>query len=31
MCPLTSVDSYYDEKSGIFLLLVGDEMGYIRI
>jgi hypothetical protein len=31
MCPLTSVDSYYDEKSGTFLLLVGDEMGYIRI
>ena len=31
MCPITSVDSYYDEKTGTFLLVIGDEMGYIRI
>lgn len=31
MCPITSVDSHYDEKTGTFLLCVGDEMGYIRV
>jgi hypothetical protein len=31
MCPITCVDSYYDEAKGTFLLVIGDEMGYIRI
>lgn len=31
MCPITCVDSFYDEKTKTFLLIVGDEMGYIRI
>lgn len=31
MCPITSVDSYYDPLTQTFLLIVGDEMGYIRI
>lgn len=31
MCPITSVDSFYDDKTKTFLLVIGDEMGYIRI
>ena len=31
MCPITSVDSYYDESKGTLLLLIGDEMGHIRV
>jgi hypothetical protein len=29
--PLTAVDSFYDEHSGTFLLLIGDETGWIKI
>lgn len=31
MCPITSVDSFYDASTNTFLLLIGDEMGYIRV
>ena len=31
MCPITSVDSYYDPLTQKFLLLIADEMGYVRI
>ena len=31
MCPITAVDSYYDENTERFLLLIADEMGYVRI
>lgn len=31
MCPITSVDSYYDNLTEKFLLLIADEMGYVRI
>lgn len=31
MCPITCVDSFYDPEKGTFLLVIGDEMGYIRI
>ena len=31
MCPITSVDSYYDPITERFLLLIADEMGYVRI
>lgn len=31
MCPITSIDSYYDESTKTFLLLFGDEMGHIRM
>lgn len=31
MCPITSVDSYYDEKTNKFILIIADEMGYVRI
>lgn len=31
MCPITSIDSYYDEKEKKLLIIVGDEMGYVRI
>ena len=31
MCPITSVDSYYDMYRDKFLLLIADEMGYVRI
>jgi|LauGreDrversion4_2_1035121.scaffolds.fasta_scaffold44668_4 hypothetical protein len=31
MCPITAVDSYYDEVNEKFLLLIADEMGYVRI
>lgn len=30
-CPITAIDTYYDEKTGEFILLVGDEMGNIRV
>ena len=31
MCPITCIDSFYDLNSGAVFLLVGDEMGYIRV
>jgi hypothetical protein len=31
MCPISAVDSFYDENDGKFLLLIADEMGYVRI
>ena len=31
MCPISSVDSFYDPESGRFLLIIADEMGYVRI
>lgn len=31
MCPISSVDSYYDELTGRLLLLIADEMGLVRI
>ena len=30
-CPITAVDSYYNEEEDKFLLLIGDEMGNIRV
>jgi hypothetical protein len=29
--PISAVDSYYDEKTGLFLLLIGDEKGEVKI
>ncbi len=31
MCPITSIDSYYNEKTGEFLIIIGDETGYVRV
>lgn len=31
MCPITAVDSFYDMYRDKFLLLIADEMGYVRI
>ena len=31
MCPISAVDSFYDEETGRFLLLIADEMGFVRI
>jgi hypothetical protein len=31
MCPISAVDSFYDPESGRFLLIIADEMGYVRI
>ncbi len=31
MCPISSVDSYYNMMTGKFLLLIADEMGYVRV
>ena len=31
MCPITSLDSYYDERQKTLKLIIGDEMGYVRI
>jgi hypothetical protein len=31
MCPISAVDSFYDSETGKFLLLIADEMGYVRI
>ena len=30
-CPITAIDTYYDEKTGEFLMLIGDEMGMVRV
>ena len=30
-CPITAIDTYYNESDGKFLLLVGDEMGNVRV
>ena len=30
-CPITAIYSFYDEKNDKFLLLIGDEMGNVRI
>ena len=29
--PLTAVDSYYNEHTGEFLLLIGDEKGWVKL
>jgi WD40 repeat protein len=29
--PISAVDSYFDEKTGLFLLLIGDEKGEVKI
>lgn len=31
MCPITAVDSFYDPATQRFLLLIADEMGYVRV
>jgi hypothetical protein len=31
MCPISAVDSFYDPDTGKFLLIIADEMGYVRI
>ena len=31
MCPISAVDSFYDPETGRFLLIIADEMGYVRI
>ena len=31
MCPITSVDSFYDPESGVLKIIIGDEMGSVRI
>jgi len=31
MCPITSIDSCYDDKKKSLKIIVGDEMGYVRI
>jgi hypothetical protein len=31
MCPITSVDSFYDEESNVLKIIIGDEMGSVRI
>jgi hypothetical protein len=31
MCPISAVDSHYDDETGKFLLLIADEMGFVRI
>jgi WD40 repeat protein len=31
MCPISAVDSFYDYETGRFLLLIADEMGFVRI
>jgi hypothetical protein len=31
MCPITSVDAHYDPMTDKFILLIADEMGYVRI
>jgi hypothetical protein len=31
MCPISAVDSYYEEASGKFILLIADELGFVRI
>lgn len=30
-CPITAIDTYYNEAEGQFLLLIGDEMGNVRV
>lgn len=30
-CPITAIDTYYEEKSGKFLMIIGDEMGNVRV
>jgi hypothetical protein len=30
-CPITAIDTYYDPKTGKFLMIVGDEMGNVRV
>jgi WD40 repeat protein len=30
-CPITAIDTYYNEENGTFLLLIGDEMGTVRV
>jgi hypothetical protein len=31
MCPISAIDSYYDYVTGRFLLLIADEMGFVRL
>jgi hypothetical protein len=31
MCPISSIDSFYDPLTGTFLLIIADEMGYVRV
>lgn len=31
MCPITSVDSFYDPESNVLKIIIGDEMGSVRI
>jgi hypothetical protein len=31
MCPISAVDSHYNDETGQFLLLIADEMGFVRI
>lgn len=30
-CPITAIDTYYNKDKSLFLLIVGDDMGHIRI
>jgi WD40 repeat protein len=30
-CPITAIDTFYDAATGKFLMLVGDEMGNVRV
>jgi len=31
MCPITCVDSYCDPATNTYLLVLGDELGYVRV
>ncbi len=31
MCPISSIDSHYNPDTGKFILLIADEMGYVRM
>jgi hypothetical protein len=31
MCPISAVDSYFEESSGKFILLIADELGFVRL
>jgi WD40 repeat protein len=31
MCPITSLDSFYDKEDNTLKIVIGDEMGYVRI
>ena len=31
MCPITAIDSFYDAKTKTLKVVVGDDMGYVRI